>query len=305
MFVKVIFFQILLVYSFAESLILPIPLNTSYNKQKALLGKELFFEKKISPNKNLSCASCHRLFSGGVDNNILSDLDKSSKTSFNTMTVFNAIYNYKNFWDGRAENLEEQLNDSFNSFLKTKNDKINFMESLSPMYKKKFKKIYKDGFIYKNLLDSLVEFQKTLTTPNAPFDKYLRGDKNALNYKEIRGYEIFKSVGCIACHNGINLGANSYSNIKINTNEGNSYKGCYGKTVSIEKSFLVKVPSLRNIEITAPYFHDGKMTKLNDAIHGASTHALKRKLSANDITFITHFLKTLTGEMPKTINNNK
>ena len=289
---KLIFLHVIATVLFAEHLITPIPLTISYDKEKALLGKELFWEKRLSPNRKMACIDCHNLLSKK------NPTTKEKNIKFSVPTVLNAVYNYKFFGDGRVNSLEEQVKETLESGFSAKGDKKIFMQLLETKYKKKFKQAYKDGFLFKNIVDALVEFQRTLTTPNSKFDRYLRGEKEVLSEKELAGYEVFKSRGCMACHNGTNLGANFHSKLEIPSDNGKMYKGCYGRTKNNKKHVYAKVPSLRNITLTGPYFHDGSVSKLEDAIQGASTLALKNKLSTRDINSLTLFLKTFEGERP-------
>jgi len=290
---KIIFLNIIITFLFAEHLITPIPIKISYNKEKALLGKELFWEKKLSPDQNMACIDCHNLLSNKLEKKKL--LNKEKKLILSTPTVLNAIYNYKYFWDGRVGSLEEQVKETLTSGFLAKGKKKTFMSLLEAKYKNKFEKIYKDGYLFKNIVNALVEFQKVLVTPNSKFDRYLRGDKLALSEDELTGYEIFKTRGCIACHNGVNLGTNSYSKLKIVS----AYKGCYGKIKNTQKYLFLKVPSLRNVSLKGSYFHDSSIVKLEDAIQGASTLALKRRLTIEDIGYLVLFLKTFTGDKPE------
>jgi len=295
---KIFFFHLLTIALFAEHLIVPIPINNTYNKKKALLGKELFSEKNLSTSLNLACIDCHNLF----DDDKISTLIK--KTQFNPPTVMNAVYNYKLFWDGRVSSLEEQVRETLESNFSNKNEEKLYINLLKSKYENKFKKIYKDGFLLDNIIDAIVEFEKALTTPNSRFDKYLKGEINALNQEELIGYEIFKAKGCMACHNGVNMGGNAYSKLEITNNEESIYKGCYGNIFNARKTIYSKVPSLRNVSLTGPYFHNGSVVKLDEAIKQASLLALRRELSTNDISSLTIFLKTLKGEKPVILNEN-
>jgi len=216
----------------------------------------------------------------------------------------NAVYNYKLFWDGRVSSLEEQVRETLESNFSNKNEEKLYINLLKSKYENKFKKIYKDGFLLDNIIDAIVEFEKALTTPNSRFDKYLKGEINALNQEELIGYEIFKAKGCMACHNGVNMGGNAYSKLEITNNEESIYKGCYGNIFNARKTIYSKVPSLRNVSLTGPYFHNGSVVKLDEAIKQASLLALRRELSTNDISSLTIFLKTLKGEKPVILNEN-
>ena len=295
---KSLFFLLLVLGLSANELITPLPLHPTYNKPKALLGKALFSDVRLSKDRKTSCSSCHILEEGGTDHKPSQKIQKETTLLLNVPTVFNAVYNFKNFWDGRANNLTEQVRDSLLNPLFVGNDKKTLIQNVKHSYQNSFQNLYDDGVTFETIVDALVEFQKALTTPNAPFDKYLRGDKNALTYEEIRGYEVFKSSGCIACHNGINLGGNSYSKIEVLAGEKIPYLGRYNVTKNPKDSYFIKVPTLRNILLTSPYFHDGNIATIDEAIAGVSRHALQRKLTSSEIESLIHFLNTLTGELP-------
>lgn len=172
-------------------------------------------------------------------------------------------------------------------------------------YKKEFKKIYKDGVTQNNLIESIVEFEKALITPNSKFDKYLRGDSTAITAQEKRGYEIFKEAGCISCHNGVNVGGNMFQKVGLMVPYKSGSKGRYNLTLRERDKFVYKVPSLRNIELTAPYLHDGTVQTLRDAIIFMREYQLDIIETDSEVDDIEAFLKTLTGEMPEILKDIK
>lgn len=293
---------------YAQSSITPIPKTLSYSQDQALLGKKLFEDPSISKNGSISCSSCHNLATNGANSTQYSFGVNSKETELNTPTVFNSIFNFAYFYDGRASNLKEQtrmglLNphhmdvkiDSLISKLQTTN------------YQKEFKDIFKDGLTEENFLNVMVEFQKALITPNSKFDKYLRGDTTLLNSQEKQGYETFKKDGCINCHNGINIGANMYQKMGVFT-PFTSDKISYGRnnvTKRERDKYVYKVPSLRNISQTAPYLHDGSAKTLSDAVIAMYEYQLGVKKSKKEVSNIVAFLKTLDGEQPKILKGAK
>ena len=166
-------------------------------------------------------------------------------------------------------------------------------------YQKSFKQIYKNGITEDNIADAIAEFEKTLVTPNAPFDQYLKGDKNAISLDAKEGYQLFKSKGCIACHNGINMGGNLYSKFGVIMDAQTISLGRYNVTKRERDKYFFKVPSLRNIEKTAPYFHDGRADTLRKAIKIMSLLQLGREFSDKELMQVEEFLKSLNGDIPK------
>ncbi len=279
----------------------PLPLNIEYNREKAQLGKKLFFDKMLSRDYDLSCASCHDPKQGGTIYTKFSPRASEDLMS-NVPTVFNAVFNFRQFWNGRAKDLYEQasipiLNPSEMSLTK---EELERRINSSKEYKKLFKDIYGVDYIsFEHVVDAIVEFEKALITPNSRFDKYLRGEIQ-LTPSEQEGFTLFKQLGCITCHNGVNIGGNSFQKFGVV----NPYKwepyfpDRYKITGREEDKNVYKVPSLRNVAITYPYFHDGSVQTLEEAVKKMAYHQLGIELSDEEITKIVDFLKTLTGDMP-------
>jgi len=301
---KYIFLTLLLsILSFAKEPIVPIPKTVSFDKQKALLGKKLFYDTRLSEDSTICCNSCHNLSDGGADPATVSYGVKGHKGNIQSPTVYNARYNFKQFWNGRANDLKEQaagpLNNPNEHGMNPK--LIEQRLNNSKTYKKLFKAVYKTKHIsYSQVLDAIVEFEKALITPNAKFDKYLRKEAK-LTPQEQEGYALFKQYGCITCHNGINVGGNSFQ--KMGTFFPYDTNASYPDRAEVlhNKNYrnVYKVPTLRNIALTAPYFHDGSATTLLQAVQKMSYHNLGIEIPKEDAQKIVAFLKTLTGEMPK------
>ncbi len=166
-------------------------------------------------------------------------------------------------------------------------------------YKKEFDGIYKDGITKKNIINTIAEYEKTLITPNAPFDRYLRGDKNALTKEQKEGYELFKTKGCIACHNGINIGGNLYAKFGQVIKIKGKNLGRYNVTHNKLDRYFFKVPTLRNIALTAPYLHDGRYNTLDGVVRFMLLYQLGKKANSDEVKKIVSFLHSLTGELPK------
>jgi len=296
----VLFLIIFVLNLLATELITPIPQSIKYNKPKAKLGKKLFYDTLLSKNGTVSCASCHIIEAGGDDDLPVSTGINGQKGSRNAPTVLNAVFNFTQFWDGRAKDLKEQaygpvenpveMGDSWDNVVKKiKNNKF---------YSEEFNKLYKDGVTKENITDAIAEYEKTLITPNSPFDRYLRGEKRAINIKAKIGFKLFKSYGCISCHNGVNLGGNLYQKMGIFSKIKPKDKGRFEVTHNKNDLYYFKVPSLRNIAKTAPYMHDGSVKTLSGAIAIMLKFQLGiNKVNKKDIKYIEEFLKTLSADV--------
>jgi len=279
-----------------------IPEYVKVNKKKAELGKKLFFDTLLSADKTVSCASCHILHDGGDDNLPHSFGIKGQEGPINAPTVYNAVFNFRQFWDGRAKDLKEQAMGPVENPKEMGHD----FKALVPVlkktpYKAEFDAIYKDGITKTNISDAIAEYEKTLITPNSPFDLYLKGNKEAISQEQKEGYELFKSKGCITCHHGINVGGNLYNKFGIFEDANTSNLGRYNVTHNPRDKYYFKVPSLRNIEKTAPYFHDGRTYDLRVAVLAMAKYQLGRKITPQEVDKIVAFLKSLNGQLPKSI----
>lgn len=275
-----------------------------YDAAKAKLGKELFSDTILSQDNTVACSSCHLLNSGGDNDIPFSFGIKGQMGDMNTPTVFNSALNFKQFWNGRAKNLKEQAHQVIENPVEMGNNIYDIVKRLrkDKNYGPKFKQIYKDEVSKENLIDAIVEFEKSLITLDAPFDLYLKGEKSAISEEAKRGYELFKSKGCILCHNGKNVGGNLFNRFGIHDkNHKSKSLGRYEVTKKEEDKFVFKVPSLRNVELTAPYMHDGRAKTLHDAVKLMSQYQLGRSISEHDINAIVAFLKSLTGKLPNTL----
>ena len=291
--------------SHADEPIRPIPLEVKLDAKKVALGDKLFHDKRLSANNSIACASCHGLDHGGVDGQAVSTGINGAKGPINAPTVFNSGFNFRQFWDGRADSLEAQAAGPVHN---PKEMGSNWTEVLSKLSRDEaliatFKESYADGLQPKNIQDAIATFERSLTTPNSRFDKYLRGDQKALSAEELQGYKLFKQYGCIACHQGINVGGNMFQQFgvmgdyfKQRGNPTDADLGRFNVTKNPSDKHFFKVPSLRNIALTAPYFHDGSARTLNDAVDVMFKFQLGRSAPAQDKELIIKFLRTLTGE---------
>jgi cytochrome c peroxidase len=265
------------------------------------LGKSLFNEKALSKSGTISCQSCHMLENFGVDNLPTSPGHSGIKGNRNSPSVYNAALQFAQFWDGRAENVEEQalgpLLNPIEHGLKDEQEALKILSELG--YQTKFKEAFpkeEHFFTFKNLGRSIGAFEKTLLTPSR-FDDYLRGDYQALSQAEKKGMKRFIDIGCVTCHSGVGVGGGMFQKLglmeeyKPNTDKGRSLI-----TKNPDDDYFFKVASLRNVEKTAPYFHDGSLKNLEAVIPIMAKFQLGEKVSAADIQDIKLFLKSLTAK---------
>ena len=290
----------------ASEPISPIPLNIELDAAKVKLGDELFHDTRLSSDDSISCATCHLLNKGGTDRLRKSLGMRNSNTGLNSPTVYNSGFQFRQFWDGRAGTLEEQVEGPISAAKEmgaigwsTIIEKLN----KSPEYVNKFEKIYNREITENNIKDAIATFERSLYTPNAPFDLYLRGNKNAISPQAKEGYGLFKSYGCVTCHQGMLVGGNMFQSLGVFgdyfADRGNVIKSDYGRynvTGKEEDRYVFKVPSLRNIELTSPYFHDGNAQTLDEAIKLMGQYQLGVDIPQKDVDLIMSFLRSLTGE---------
>lgn len=285
--------------------ITPIPLTTDVDPAHAALGRRLFSDTRLSRDGAHSCASCHALDHGGVDNRQSVMPGTDGKLRRDTPTVFNVGFNIAFNWDGSGRSLEAVTRELIVSPSRFDNTWPHVLETLSAdkSYVAAFKSSYRDGLTIDNTLDALTSYLRALATPNARFDRYLRGDPAALTAAEKHGYGLFKSFGCVACHQGMNVGGNLYQKFGIFRDTSNAPTGQEmdpGRmrvTHDARDYRVFRVPSLRNVQLTPPYFHDGSAATLHDAVRTMAKVQLDRNLSDGDVDAIVQFLCTLTGEL--------
>lgn len=290
--------------------ILPLPEKSdSANPDMVSLGQMLFHDRKLSKDNSVSCSSCHNLQTGGVDGRQRSIGINGSVGDINAPTVFNSAFNFRQFWNGRAKSLEEQVEGPVQNpkEMGSRWEDVLIKLKADSNYVQRFNKIFPDGITKENIKRSIATFERTLITPNSKFDRYLRGDHTAINAQEILGYQKFKSLGCVACHQGMNVGGNMFQTMGVmgnyfadrKTPETEADLGRFQLTHKEHDKHVFRVPSLRNVALTAPYFHDGSAKTLEEAVSTMAKYQLGRKLSQEDLGAIVKFLRTLTGETPK------
>ncbi|GAA0392179.1 hypothetical protein GCM10008969_11570 [Pseudomonas veronii subsp. inensis] len=282
----------------------PLPPVPRLDPATVELGRQLFNEKRLSVNGSLSCASCHRLATGGADDKPFSLGFDGQPVKFNTPTVFNASLNFKQFWNGRVDTLEAQIEQVVISPAEMGSDWKTVVANLTaiPQYQTAFAQVYPDGVTAANVQNALATYERTLLTPNSRFDQYLQGNTDILTLEEKYGYQRFKEYGCIACHQGLNIGGNMFQKFGVMDDyfkdrpAAETDLGRYLVTHDEEDRNVFKVPSLRNVAVTAPYFHDASAKTLEDAVDVMFRFQLGRVPSAEDKDQIIKFLKTLTGQ---------
>ncbi len=281
----------------------PIPNEVKVDAKKVQLGKKLFFDPILSKDGTISCATCHDLQNGGDDGLKFSFGIGGQEGNINSPTVYNAVFNFRQFWDGRAKDLKEQVIGPIENPVEMGHTMVDAVETLkqNKMYFNDFNDIYQDGITKDNIADVIAEFEKTLITPNSPFDRYLKGDKEAISQKAKNGYLLFKSKGCILCHHGVNVGGNFYNKFGIYEDSDSKHLGRYSITKREEDKHVFKVPSLRNIALTDPYMHDGRVSTLKEAVEIMTKYQLGRHMEQGDTEAIVSFLESLTGDLPSIV----
>jgi cytochrome c peroxidase len=288
---------------FKDEPIKPIEPVVVTEPDKVELGKKLFFDPRLSRSGFISCNSCHNLSMGGSDNLPTSIGHNWQKGPINSPTVLNSSMNIAQFWDGRAANLQEQAGGPIANPKEMASSHTLALDVIRtiPKYVAEFTAIYGSGDItIDQVTNAIAAFEETLVTPNSRFDLWLKGNDNALTEIELAGYQKFKQVGCVACHNGAAVGGTSFQKMGIVEPyvTDNPTEGRVAVTGKDADRFSFKVPTLRNVELTYPYFHDGAYWKLEEAVDVMARLQLGNTLSDLDIKSITAFLKTLTGDQP-------
>jgi len=272
--------------------------NNPITAAKVELGKKLYFDPRLSKSEIINCNFCHNLSEGGDDGVEASIGHKWTQNPHhvNAPTVYNAVFNDIQFWDGRAKDLEEQAQGPIQAHpeMAATKEHVESVVTSMPEYVSEFQNAYGKNvsISFEKITDTIGLFERTLVTP-APYDAFLHGDKTALNQKEKEGLKTFIQVGCASCHNGVGLGGSMNA-----FNITDTYKYMNVGDFKGDKNGMVRVPTLRNITQTAPYFHNGKVWSLKDAIKEMGRIQLGSKITDKQATSIEEFLKSLTGKKP-------
>jgi cytochrome c peroxidase len=298
----------------AQGMFKPIPATAPERKGKTLtaakmeLGKMLYFEPRLSSSELISCNTCHNIGMGGADFQETSVGHGWQRGPRNAPTVLNSVFNIAQFWDGRAPDLKEQAKGPVQASVEMNNTPEMVIKTLQsmPQYIEMFKKAFpdkKEPLTFDNMAEAIEAFESTLLTPDSPFDKYLKGDDKALKTVEKEGLKLFMDKGCNACHGGINMGGTGYfpfgviERPKEEITAGDM--GRFKVTQASSDEYVFKSPSLRNIALTPPYFHSGRVWGLSDAVAIMGSAQLGISLTKDEVEKIVLFLGTTTGVQPK------
>lgn len=288
--------------------IVPVVIAQNLDKNKVALGRQLFHDPRLSRNNQISCASCHTRNLGGADGISHAVGIDGNTADFNSPTVWNSSLNFRQFWDGRTISLEEQVDGPLldSREMDSSWPDVIFKLRQDDEYVKAFRQLYPDGIQPAGVRDAIATYEKALVTPNARFDQYLKGDATALTDEEKTGYEKFKSYGCVACHQGANIGGNMFQRLGVIEDfflaRGTVQPSDLGRMNITKRSrdrYVFKVPSLRNVALTAPYLHDGSVETLEEMVNIMTRYQLGREIPPDDVALIVKFLLTLTGETPE------
>ncbi len=283
----------------------PIRMPDHIDRKKVKLGDHLFHDVRLSVDNTISCATCHDLASAGDDGLRIAVGINGVEGSVNTPTVFNSGLQIAQFWDGRAETLEEQATIPIHNPKEMGSSWSQVVGKIGkdPAYLATFSQLYNDAITAKNIQDAIATFERSLLTVNSPFDRFLLGDKNAISSEEKEGYRLFKDYGCTSCHQGAAVGGNMFQQFGVFRDyftdhpiENRADFGRYNITGSEEDRWKFKVPSLRLVTLTAPYFHNGRAKTLEQAVKIMGKYQLGREIPDHDVTLIIKFLETLAGE---------
>ncbi|MBE01986.1 cytochrome-c peroxidase [Marinobacter lutaoensis] len=287
----------------------PVIDGNELTEDKVELGRMLFFEPRLSASHLISCNTCHNVGMGGHDYLPTSIGHGWQKGPRNAPTVYNAVFNAAQFWDGRAADLAEQAKGPVQAGVEMSSTPERVVATLKsmPAYVRQFEAAFpgqEDPVTFDNMATAIEAFEATLITPDARFDKYLRGDNTALNEQEKEGLALFMNKGCAACHGGVNFGGQGYFPFGLVTKPGAEIlpagdKGRFAVTETASDQYVFRAAPLRNIELTAPYFHSGAVWSLEEAVAVMGTAQLGTELADDEVHSIVAFLKTLTGQIPE------
>jgi len=287
----------------------PDPAHNPVTAEKVTLGRQLFFDGRLSSSGVISCNSCHNIGMGGVDGVPTSIGHGFQKGPRNAPTVFNSVFNVAQFWDGRAADLMEQAKGPIEAAVEmnARPDEVVATLASIPGYVEQFDLAFPDDpepLSYDNIARAIEAFEVTLVTPDAPFDRYLKGDGDAIDGQARRGLAAFMDRGCIACHSGVNLGGTAYFPFGLVSRPGAELlppgdKGRFEVTRTATDEYVFRAAPLRNVALTAPYFHTGQVWTLHEAVEVMGTAQLGTQLTAEEVDDIVAFLETLTGEQPR------
>lgn len=298
----------------------PAPKDNPTTPPRVELGRKLFFDPRLSKDGSVSCNSCHNVMGSGTDNRAFSPGVGAKLGGRSSPTVWNAAFHTVQFWDGRAASLEEQakgpLTNPVEMAMENHDAVMERVRSI-PGYVKEFEKVFgKDSVNIDNLAKAIAAYERTLLTPNSAFDRYARGEKKALSAQAIRGMNTVIELGCVSCHtgknfngpDGVEMGQGFYQ--KFPTFTDNEYvkkyrlgedKGRFDVTKNQDDMYFFRVPTWRNVVLTAPYFSNGSAKTIQEAVRVMAKVQLNKDVTEDQVADIVEFLKSLVGEFPKQI----
>lgn len=293
--------------AYTDGMLAPLPERAPAPTPITLLGRRLFFDRLLSEDQKVACADCHVFRMGGTNGQYRTTLPERGPTAVNVPTVFNLAYLFRFAWSGKFDDLGVQIDAAMKlpEAMATTWEATTARIGRSRSYRQAFKRTYADGLNEANVRDALVRYCLSLITPGSRFDEFLRG-RVELNALEQSGYRVFREYGCVSCHQGINVGGNMYQKFGIMSDYFGQRKdaskadlGLFNSTGREEDRHVFRVPSLRNVALTAPYFHDGSAKTLEVAVSTMGRVQLGRELDDGQIAALVAFLGTLTGKMPE------
>lgn len=284
----------------------PLPQPPLLQPDRVALGERLFRDPRLSADQSLACISCHRFDLGGADGRSVSVGVGGALGSVNAPSVFNSSLQFAQFWDGRVSDLREQVAGPLHNPVEMASSWPQVLERLQSdeTIRRDFARAYPDGLNAANVADAIATFEQSLITVDAPFDRFLRGDRSAIGELALDGYHRFRDLGCISCHQGVLLGGNMFQKFGILGDYfagrplAQADLGRYNVTGREEDRHVFKVPGLRNVALTAPYFHDGSAATLEAAVAVMGRYQLGRELQPDDVRALVAFLQSLTGRQP-------
>jgi cytochrome c peroxidase len=287
----------------------PLPLEQELNLKLVALGDRLFHDTRLSQDNSISCASCHVLSTGGTDRLARSVGVGGAKGGIKAPTVYNSGFNFVQFWDGRANTLEEQATGPVHNPIELASNWPEVINKLKtdPQMVEAFNALFAQGITEKAIVAAIAEFERSLVTANSRFDRWLYGDDEVITSYELFGYQLFKNYGCISCHQGVNVGGNLYAYMGAMgdyfADRGSKITeadlGRFNVTKKVEDKHFFKVPSLRLAAINYPYFHDGSVDTLSEAVRIMGRYQLGREIPPDQINAIVAFLHSLVGQHPR------
>jgi cytochrome c peroxidase len=285
----------------------PLPAAVAVDRTRSEIGKALFFDARFSKDNRVSCASCHDFTRGGAYPAVKPRGVAGKEHSLNSPSIFNTAFNFRQTWSGGQDSIEGVVDAVVRSPVVFGSSWPEVLGKLSAdaALRERFARAYPDGMTKDSVAHAVAEYTRSLVTPNARFDRFLRGEQGAINAEERAGYDLFKKYGCVACHQGVNVGGNMFQKFGVMGDyfaaRGNvqpADNGRFNATKREVDRHVFKVPSLRNVALTAPYFHDGSAATLPEAVQVMFAYQLGRPASQQDVELIVKFLGTLTGDAP-------